>query len=512
MTRRDFVALVKLLRDLLSETSRLRLLVNRVQLEPPLAYKLRELDAPASVTPTITVEKTLGQSASSAATTLLAPISRLLGGQAAEQPSTSDSVRPSLAQSRRGGSSTVSTATVNVEYGGGAVRAAESVESPKSQAVASPRDATTSVGRPRQVRRELSSIFAGASYNSTASRRTTPAGVRSQGIDMPAQPRAVPTNRFVSAAASAASSYMPFGRILASYRPAMSSTANAVIDSIPHAPPVLDSPFDDDDEDHSPPSTLLERQLRPRGLSDSSIRSSFTTHGGFSRPNPHHRVVTAAGLALSAETKPVPMIVAPGDSSLDRSGERDAAIAAMSSSPASLGAAMNALRQKLEEDEAETAHALAEGKTISRRASRAQLRGRTSTSRLRESSTLAVSPPPPVPPLPDDLRLSTSTATSDSSLTLPCQTSPCPAITIDEVPAPSAAPAPAPISISPSSRSGSVGPKEKEGGTTSLFGTVVSSAFGSLIGSGSLGGGDKRASTSGSHGPADNWKDRNRFG
>lgn len=44
ISRREFVSLVKLLRDLLFEASRLRSLVNRVQLDPSLATRLADFD------------------------------------------------------------------------------------------------------------------------------------------------------------------------------------------------------------------------------------------------------------------------------------------------------------------------------------------------------------------------------------------------------------------------------------------------------------------------------------
>lgn len=528
VTRRDFVSLVKLLRDLLSETSRLRLLLNRVQLEPALAQNLRQLDAPGAGAVAVSAsDRQPGQGAGPGSSAgLLAPITRLLGVGSPDQRPSADESRSTSVPARRGGGSTVSTAAVNVEYGGGTVRSATPTDSPDVHQ-SSPREQVEATARSRHVRRELSSIFAGASSAANA-RRLPP---QSLAASQPAPARAVPVpdrgpsaQRFVSAAASAATSYNPFSRILSSYRPAMSSTTNAVLDSIPHAPPVLDSPFDGGDDEEgplahgSPPPTLLERQLRPRGLSDSSIRSTFTTHGALSRPNPHHRVVTVAGLAMSSETKPVPIVVAPAGVSVDQTQSGEPA-PGLSSSPASLGAAAEFLRQKLEQDEADTAAALAEGKTISRRASRAQLRGRSSLSRLRETATLSSSPPPPVPAMPDELRVSTSsTTTSDSSLNLPppsSSSSPNPTIAVE---APNSPAAPMPISISPPTRKRSVGrsrEREREpAGASSLFGTVVSSAFGSLVGTGHGPGGlsDKRIGPNSAQGAAESWRDRSRLG
>lgn len=276
VARRDFVALVKLFRDLLFEISRLRSLVNRVQLEPSLAVNLRSLDVSTS----FEVELSKPGQASLGAG-LLAPLSRLFNAallipEPDVTPRSPASLRPPpRGISKLSGSSVVSSATVNVEFGKGHSRAVakggerEDVTSPEaSNAGSSPyANSATASKTGTQVRRDLNSIFAG-------------------GI----QPKALVDPWVVVPAAAKASrgfTSNPLGRLLASYRPAMSSTTNAVLDSIPHAPQV--------DGEYQP--TLLERTLRPRGLSDSSIRSTFVAHA-----NPHHRIISAATLASSTET------------------------------------------------------------------------------------------------------------------------------------------------------------------------------------------------------------------
>ncbi|KAN0062829.1 hypothetical protein ACQY0O_004649 [Thecaphora frezii] len=84
----------------------------------------------------------------------------------------------------------------------------------------------------------------------------------------------------------------------------------------------------DDDASYAGPGPLLERTLRPRGLSDSSIRSTFIDHGtggggsggvgGGVGPSPVSRIITPATLALqcssdgtSATMEPISSAVPP---------------------------------------------------------------------------------------------------------------------------------------------------------------------------------------------------------
>ncbi|BGP18912.1 hypothetical protein JCM10213v2_006992 [Rhodosporidiobolus nylandii] len=512
VTRRDFVSLVKLLRDLLCETTRLRSIVNRVQIDPSLATTLRELDVPTALDP----QQGPSGGAKGAPTTggLLAPISRLFGSSLSpDEPSLSH--RASSAQLRppppkRGGSSTVSTATVNVEFGSGTVRHA-SASSPHSQTpglTRTPSRPAKPRAPPGQVKRDISSIFAGASTRSS----TLAPGPEPWTVVSPSVPTApssgsapLPATARLASAASAASSYIPFGHLLSSYRPALSSTTNAVLDSIPHAPP-LRHPQDalqDSAIDDEPAPTLLERQLRPRGLSDSSIRSTFVSHG-VSRANPHHRLISPASLALSSEPT---RATAAGDASVLSSSP------ATSSSTGGLGA-IDALKVQL----SEVASSAGGSGSVSRRPSAANLRAKGSSSRLRESSLPVSDLAPPVPPLPSNF-LSTSTTTTDSTLTLAGARS---ASSVgDSGLATSLSRSPAPIGIAPPTprkagagasvaASPSDGDAAGNGGAAGLFGTMVSSAWGSLAPSpaASVAGPPKKRSG----GVGESWTERGRFG
>ncbi|GAA6059166.1 hypothetical protein JCM10212_005511 [Sporobolomyces blumeae] len=446
VSRREFVALVKLLRDLLFEASRLRSLVNRVQLDPSLASRLAELDDAQSVDDEISARPSIKNGG------LLAPLSRLFGATLSpgEHPTLSN--RSSSAQLRasvkRGGSSAVSSATVNVEFGQGAVRASSTDPTP-------PRDQPAAM-RPAPPRRDLSSIFAGSTTRTTADPWVVLPASTDATAPTASRPMAPVRTPGLVSAASTASSYLPFGRMLASYRPAMSSTTNAVLDSIPHAPR-------DNASTDEPAPTLLERQLRPRGLSDSSIRSSFLAHGV---ANPHHRVLTPATLALSSEPTRIstPVVVADASS-------RASSPAPESSVKSSGGlGAISALKQQLNTDDgllSASSGSESHG-SISRRTSMAKLRAKPSQSRLREQVVAPSSAPIVVDRTSStwtEANLSTSASPSAPSL---------------------ASTSPAPIQISPpspakgrpalpSTDSTSSSPVNKTGTTTapgSLFGTL----------------------------------------
>ncbi|KAM0792904.1 hypothetical protein ACM66B_002665 [Microbotryomycetes sp. NB124-2] len=363
--RRDFVALVKLFRDILFELSRLRMLVNRVQVDPHLAHSLRALDVQNSVTPDDVQPKV--------ATTggLLAPLTRFLGAALSTEPEPTSPTLPTFAGPRahppkRSVSSAISSTAVSVEFGSGAVRRAVANENEPPRTTAAETERATqqqSLGRKagHQARRELNSIFAGAAPTIVA-------------------PKAPVSASWFSRAAPSSN---PIGRLLASYRPAPESTVNAVLDSIPHAPQSA--------TEAQPP--LLERELRRRGLSDSSIRSTFVAHA-----NPHHRVISPATLALSGEpvsTSAVPILVRTtddGPGAADVDGDHDDG--------------SDATRRLTAQSQLSAS--LMVTSSLSKRPSAAQLRSKKSTPQLRSVSATrsdtAIHAPPPVPSVPVKVR------------------------------------------------------------------------------------------------------------
>ncbi|GAA6011457.1 hypothetical protein JCM11491_002793 [Sporobolomyces phaffii] len=462
ISRREFVSLVKLLRDLLFEASRLRSLVNRVQLEPSLASRLGELDD-AQTGASETTDQATSKSASTAGG-LLAPLSRLFGSTLSPGEHPTLISRPSSAQLRappkRGGYSAVTSATVNVEFGKAAVRSSSTDPTTTSPS-------QTPVSRPDPPRRDLSSIFAGSTARPADPWVVLPNGDGPSGATpapMP-QPRRAPSRS--PGLASVASSYLPFSRILASsYRPALSSTTNAVLDSIPHAPPTSHDPS----ASNEPPPTLLERQLRPRGLSDSSIRSTFLSHG---IANPHHRVLTPATLALSSEPTRVATsaVVADSTSALSTNPGSSSFVA-----PSGLGA-ISALQKQLQADEG-LLSAPNSGGSLSRRSSATNLRAKPSQSRLRDQVV-----PPAAPasgPVSIDRETPYPTTTSASSVsTTPSLATPSAHVTVSTSPGPIQISPPSPMKRStPSHRStdstSSSSPVERGTAPNSLFGTLAS--------------------------------------
>lgn len=340
--RRDFVSLVKLFRDLLFETSRLRSIVNRVQLEPALASQLRDLD----VENALEIEPVQRNVSGSGL------VARFLSaGGINEVAEPSRRTLTSRASMRPIGIGSVSSATVNVGFEsgvgravtvdqGGVTRSPGGTEPRSSSTTSTPPPPVSSRRKP--VKRELNSIFAGALSSSKL-----PSAAASASFPVSNKP-----------------SSNPFSRLLA-YRPALSSTTNAILDSFQHNPR--------SDRTVVEP-TLLERTLRPRGLSDSSIRSTFVAHA-----NPHHRLISPASLALSSEVSTsdaLPILYQNENAAED-------------------------VAQQLTELQQSGSLSTA---SLSRRSSQSLLRSRPSIAQMR-SASLARDIIPPVPPMPSSLPL-----------------------------------------------------------------------------------------------------------
>ena len=224
--RRDFFILVRLLRDTLSEIGRLRSIINQVQIDPALASKIGDLDAGESISADQPAPSARG---------FLAPFSRLFSaGQispAEQSPKpTLNGLRPSTRPvPKQMASSAITSDTVVVK------RQVSSTLAPggEDRGLAAPSRPADRKGNDGRL---LRSIFAGGSGMRTTS-WTSGAGSAS----------AAPTGRQMSSAP-------------------LTQATDAVLDSFSRT----------GDEDYRP--NLLERQLRPRGLSDSSIRSTFVAH------------------------------------------------------------------------------------------------------------------------------------------------------------------------------------------------------------------------------------------
>lgn len=251
VTRRDFVQLVKLLREMLNELGRLRSIINRIELDPSLANKVAQMDSLAAY-------EEPEPAVSPASSGLLAPISRLLWSNQPSEPTLKrkPSAHPA---SKLSALNSVAAETVNVEFGSGQVKQAIKADAPNSNSSKSAAAAATirQASYRSDARSGLRNIFAGAAQSTYRS-------ARDDGwVALSRPPSGAPHDR------QRAGGPPP---------PTLSTAMDAVLDNFhgqgPHA-----------SHGTMPPHpNLLERTLRPRGLSDSSIHSTFQAHGHLPAP------------------------------------------------------------------------------------------------------------------------------------------------------------------------------------------------------------------------------------
>lgn len=260
-TRRDLRTLLKLLKDIFREFGTLRTTLNDIVLDPSIAPKVREMTLnPKDESPS-------GEKAPSLISGggWMAPLSKLFGGA-----TTGDSKRgasshgvnrgrgPPSATPRpapkTGPAASASTTTVNVEFTGtGAGRAVTNVSAPIApEAVQDPILAPVAT---RSTSVNLMGIFAGAPRNDpwVVLQQRSPSR---QQVSRGDQLRRETLGRAAGRAMGAADTNTPAS---------LSRNVDAVID--PHTSSGERGGFD------------LARTLRTRGLSDSSIRSTFLQHG-----------------------------------------------------------------------------------------------------------------------------------------------------------------------------------------------------------------------------------------
>ncbi|KAL1944128.1 hypothetical protein VTO73DRAFT_3313 [Trametes versicolor] len=291
-TRRDLRGLLKVIKDVFTELGELRVTLNDVILDPTIAGKVSEAAMnPSKANAAATTSRDTPGGA--AAPSWITPLSKLLGMQSnASSPGESSTSRalsppvrsgtigrgrpPARVVPKREAALAASAMTVNVEFSGTAVgRAVTSTYSAHPgregdfSTLATPSTAATTpaIAQPeprRDVSRSVMNIFAGA---------PRPAEVDPWVVI----PR---TQKVVSRMASMAamnSGGPTIGRSALRHAASgkrLSRIVDAVIDS--PQPNGDRSEAEDDSNDGPPPA--LGRALR-RGLSDSSIRTTFTQHG-----------------------------------------------------------------------------------------------------------------------------------------------------------------------------------------------------------------------------------------
>lgn len=267
-TRKDLRGLLKLFRDLFSEMGRMQITLNDIILDPSIAEKVSDM----ALHPTKVDPETKGQSErdvtnSSPAGRWMGPISKLFGAPQGEGSSINRGSSPLLRSGSRGrGTSrppprvipklgpalSASTTTVKVEFSGmGVGRSVTSTHS--AHPSTSTLTGEDNVQRPSLSQNQSANvmgIFAGAP------RSTTP----DPWVVIPKGPRRSPSTMLHSELGNSAT-------LRRSYANRFSRHVDAVIDSPSHG---------DEEPDYLGP--LLQRTLRRRGLSDSSIHSTFMSH------------------------------------------------------------------------------------------------------------------------------------------------------------------------------------------------------------------------------------------
>ena len=334
MTRKDLRNLLRLAKDIFSEMGRLRAVVNDVTLDPSNAARVL---AAAKDDGTITTASAAGHPNDPAnkdrGAGWIAPITKLfvpsgasadssdtggLGSNALRQSSTAAGALSTSARApikrrppprpvpKLAAAVSSSATTVNVEFSSSRARRAVSstaVASSDNEATPRPPGALTAVPvqmtKPR--RDDLFGIFAGAPPK--------PEGDSWVVLprDMPKKLRGTVSTTNFGASPSGADRRV---------RRRLSRNVDAIVDNIGRRHGIIgqederaliDDAVQEEDEDvgnsHDFQETILERTrtLRPRGLSDSSIRSTFLAAGGENGSGLSvNRLVTPASLALTS--------------------------------------------------------------------------------------------------------------------------------------------------------------------------------------------------------------------
>ncbi|KAI0737703.1 hypothetical protein C8Q80DRAFT_1294198 [Daedaleopsis nitida] len=308
-TRRDLRALLKLIKDTFTELGQLRVTLNDVILDPTVAGKVSEMalnPSKAQASDGTSRDNAAGPSAPS----WIAPISKLLGlpsGGATADTAASRALSPPARNIGRGRPPRIapklqpalsaSAMTVNVEFSGTAVgRAVTSTYSahpsrmdfsglttPSTAASAS----TPAVAQPSprpDLSRSVMGIFAGAPRPAEGDPWVViprPPSSSSRRINRTTSLAGMPHTAVASATMGRASLRHALGG-----GKRLSRIVDAVIDSpqVGAAPGEVESAGSGSGSDGGPPPAL-ERALR-RGLSDSSIHTTFTQHGDDAHDEP----------------------------------------------------------------------------------------------------------------------------------------------------------------------------------------------------------------------------------
>lgn len=308
-SRKEFRTLLKMVNEVFQEWGSLRASVNEVVLNPAVANRLRE-EALAAEDSSKMAKPAGGIGG------WIAPLQKLWGNATPETPDPKNSppVQPVGALGRSGTvkrglqpkvapklapAVSASTTTVNVEFTNAGIRRAISTtpDPPPLRARGnSSGPSPLGLGNGGQLptqRPQLAGIFAGASNSGS----TVKVATTGDSLAMPPPP--VPATMNTGARTTGRQGTMRFNQRSPIGDPSrrLSRAVDAMVDQ--HRSSAID---DDDEEEDEFQNNLLQRTLRPRGLSDSSIASHVIA------PNtgPVNRLLTSQGLKLSSPTVTLP--------------------------------------------------------------------------------------------------------------------------------------------------------------------------------------------------------------
>ncbi|KAJ7181584.1 hypothetical protein C8R43DRAFT_273424 [Mycena crocata] len=267
--RRDVRALLGVLREMFGALGEMRVLVNEVVLDPTSASRISE----AAMDPG-KANATGAEGHNHGGGGWMAPLSKLFAGSPASRPEVERATTASPLAAPRpmpprfvpklGPALAASATTVNVEFSGAGVgRAMTSTFDAAPGSVASGSGSSSNPAPPAQG---VMGIFAGAPRTRTPDPWVV--------IPNPKLPRRMPTSLLRPG--------VPGGGGGRHHPNRMSRNVDAMLDGV--GTPARRAGDGDEDPDYLGP--LLERTLRRRGLSDSSIHSTFVAQEGEEAPPP----------------------------------------------------------------------------------------------------------------------------------------------------------------------------------------------------------------------------------
>ncbi|GJE87434.1 hypothetical protein PsYK624_035170 [Phanerochaete sordida] len=289
-TRRDLRALFKLFKDMLAEIGQLRVTLNDVILDPSVAQKVSEMALHPSKAAAGSGE---APSAGASSAGWMAPLTKLLGlpGGPNQEDAAARALSPPVRPISRGAlrpptrvvpkrepALSATTTTVNVEFSSSAVGRAVTSSTRESvggapMLTASVSGSSISPATTVDSSRNVMDIFAGAPR--------PPANTGDPWVVIPKPPRTTSLSgrRYDLAGGATIGRAAMRNATLTRAAPhsALSRAVDAVIDN---------APADGSDARESYQDTLLQRTLRPRGLSDSSIHTTFMNHDEDAAPQP----------------------------------------------------------------------------------------------------------------------------------------------------------------------------------------------------------------------------------